>query len=64
MEHNVFEQDGKTYLRIGDKAIPFDGYDENGKPVIKPVITTVEHPDGRKDVTVHVPCLTIQPKQN
>lgn len=64
MEQNIFEHEGKTYLRIGDKAVPFDRYDENGKPVIVPVIETTEHPDGRKDVTVKVPFLTIQPIQN
>lgn len=64
MEQNVFEQDGQTYLRIGDKAIPFNGYDVNGKPVIKPVVETIIRPDGQRDVTVKVPFLTIQPTQN
>ena len=57
---NVFEHEGKTYLRMGDKAIPFEGYDQDGKPIIKPVIENIEHPDGRKDVIVHIPCLIIQ----
>lgn len=57
----LIEQDGQTYLRVGDKAIPVE-LDENGVPrPIKPQIERTEHEDGRVDVTVKVPCLTIVP---
>lgn len=56
---DIFTHEGRQYVRFGDKAIPFESFDENGKPIIKPVIENIEHPDGRKDVIVHVPFLTI-----
>lgn len=60
MEHNIFEQDGKTYLRIGDKAIPLDGYDENGKPIIKAESEDFINEHGIPSKRAKVNCLTIQ----
>ena len=31
----IKEKDGKKYLIIGNKAIPFNSLDKNGKPIIK-----------------------------
>jgi hypothetical protein len=59
---NTFEKNGKKYMRIGDKAIPFDDYDKEGRPIIKPKVETKEYPDGRKDATVKIPALTIKGK--
>jgi len=50
---------GKKYMRVGDKLVEIDRFDGNGKPIIKATSTEVKHPDGRVDVTVHVPCLQI-----
>jgi len=59
---SIFEQDGQKYLRIGNKAIPFESFGPDGKPVIKAIPHVTEHPDGRRDVRVEVPCLIIQPQ--
>jgi len=59
---DVFEKDGQKYLRIGDKAVPFDDYDAAGKPIIKPKIEVREHPDGRRDTIVKIPALQIRSK--
>ena len=54
----------KEYVRVGDKLVEIDRFDENGKPVVKATSTEVRHPDGRVDVTVHVPCFQIAGKAN
>ena len=60
---SIFEHEGQKYVRIGDKAIPFDSVDADGKPIIIPIIENIVHTNGRKDVIVRVPCLTIQQTQ-
>lgn len=60
MNREIFEQDGQKYLRIGDRAIPFSDFDASGNPIIKPLVENVVHADGRKDVKIIVPFLTIQ----
>lgn len=52
----------KNYLRIGDKLVEIDRFDENGKPVITATSKEVRHDDGRVDVTIIVPCLQIAGK--
>ena len=50
------------FIRIGGKVFEIDRYTEiDGKqvPVIKAVSEVTEHPDGRRDVTVKVPCLSM-----
>jgi len=55
----IFESNGQKYIKIGDKAIPFDDYDESGNPIIKPKIEKITHPDGRTDVKVKITSLRI-----
>lgn len=50
---------GKQYLRMGDKLVEVDHFDENGKPVLKTWSEKKTHSDGRIDCTVHVECLQI-----
>ena len=59
MNGEIVIQDGKKYLIIGNKAIPFDAVDANGKPIIKTNSETIKYPDGRQDVTVFVDCLDV-----
>jgi len=49
----------KKYIRVRDKLVEIDRFDDNGKPVIKATSTEVRHPDGKVDVTVHVSCLQV-----
>lgn len=59
-ESRVVQIKGKPYVVIGDKAVPVDYFDENGKPVTNAMYSTEKnHPDGRRDVTVHVECFQI-----
>jgi len=54
-------------LHFGNKVMPIDRYEEiDGKmiPVIKATSTEKKYPDGRVDVTIHVPVLTIEKKLN
>ena len=61
---NIIEHEGKKYLRIGDKAIPIDDFDAEGKPVIKGVYSEeIPNDNGGIDCTVHVPCLQIAAKK-
>ena len=55
--------EGKKYLRVGDKAVLIDHFDENGEPVITGVWSE-ETPNakGGMDCTVHMPCLQIATK--
>ncbi len=55
----IVEKDGQKYIVIGDKAVPFNKTDENGKPVIKVESEEFTHPDGRKDVKVKMPALKV-----
>ena len=59
MAHRVVEKDGIKYLVVGDKAIPFENVDGNGKPILEVTSETKTYPDGRQDCTVHVPCLQV-----
>lgn len=47
-------------MKIGDKVVDVDY--SSGVPVIKAVPERIEHPDGRVDVIIHVPCLQIAGK--
>lgn len=49
-------------LKIGDKVVEAE-VGPNGVPVIKATSEEIRHPDGRVDVIVHVPCLTIEVKK-
>jgi hypothetical protein len=54
-------------LRIGDKMVEVDRFEEIGGkiiPVIKATATQKYYPDGRIDCTIHVPCLKIEKKLN
>jgi len=57
---NILTIKGKKYLRVGDKAVLIDHFDEDGKPVISGVWSE-EKPNatGGMDCTVHVPCFQI-----
>lgn len=57
---NIMEQNGKKYIIIGDKAMEINSFDEAGKPVIKVESEKIVYPDGRQDVIIRVPCLSIQ----
>ena len=59
MGHKLVEKDGIKYLVIGDKAIPFENVDGNGKPILKVTSEIKKYPDGRQDVTVHLPFLQV-----
>lgn len=61
----IIKHEGKDYVVIGDKAVLVDHFDEHGKPVVAQTYSTEKKgPDGRVDVTVHVPCLQIVGKAN
>lgn len=45
-------------IKIGDKLV-----EANASGKIKATAEEIHHPDGRVDVIVHVPCLTIQAKK-
>lgn len=61
MANEILTIDGKKYLKVRDKAVLIDHFDENGKPVIKVAYSEeVTTPDGKKDCTVHIPCLQIE----
>lgn len=64
MDEKCVKIEGKEYVRIGDKLAEVDRFDKNGKPVIKATSTETRHPDGRVDVTIHVPCFQIASKTN
>ncbi len=55
----IIIKDGQKYMLIGDKAIPFDSFDENGKPIIKVESKETPNDRGGKDVEVRIPCLKI-----
>jgi len=61
---NVFIRNGQKYLRIGERAIPFDDYDDNGVPVIKPKIERTKDENGKEHVRIKIPSLTIKHKTN
>ena len=56
---NIVKVKGKDYLKIKDKLVEIDHFDENGKPVIG--VWSEEKPNatGGMDCTVHVNCLQI-----
>lgn len=57
---NIIEQNGKSYLVVGDKAIPIDHFDENGKPVMTECWSEeTPNANGVQDCTVHLECLQI-----
>jgi len=60
MANEILTHEGKKYLKVGDKAVLIDHFDEEGKPVITGVWSE-ETPNaaGGQDCTVHVPCFQI-----
>lgn len=59
----IVKHEGKDYVRMGDKLIPVDHFDENGKPVIVAVWSEeTPNANGGQDCTVHVPCFQIAGK--
>lgn len=57
----VFEHEGQKYLKVAeDKAMPIDGLRDDGTPIVRPRAEEIVHLDGRKDVKMHVPLLTIK----
>jgi hypothetical protein len=60
VKNEILTIDGKKYLKVGDKAVLIDHFDENGKPVVRAAYSQeLKGPDSRKDCTVHIPCLQI-----
>lgn len=59
----IIKHNGKSYLRVGDKAIPIDHFDADGKPVMTQCWSE-ETPNqvGGQDCTVHLECLQIVAK--
>lgn len=55
----IIKHEGQDYLKVGNKAMLIGSYDKDGKPVIKVETENITYPDGRKDVKVHVHCLSI-----
>lgn len=64
MKVQTIEKDGKLYLVLGKRAIPVDGLDASGKPIVKVDVETTPNENGGQDVTVHVPCLDIVPREH
>ena len=60
----IIEKGKKKYLKIGERAIPFDDYDRKGKPVIRPRVLRTVHPNGRIDIQITIPSLKINYKKN
>lgn len=61
MANEILTVDGKKYLKVGDKAVLIDHFDEDDKPVIKGVYSEkLIGPDGSKSRTVHIPYLQIE----
>ena len=60
---DIITHKGKQYLKVGDKAVPIDHFDKDGKPVILELYSE-ETPNrkGGHDCTIHVPCLQIVSK--
>jgi hypothetical protein len=54
--------DENRYVRVGNRLLEVDHY-ENGVPIIKAIPQEIRHPDGRVDITIHVPCLNIAVKK-
>ena len=56
----------KKYIEINGKFLEVGGFtDINGQqvPTIKATATEKTYPSGRKDVTIHVPCLKLDAKR-
>lgn len=60
----IFEKDGQKYLRIGNKAIPFNDVDKHGKPIIKPEIIKTKTKDGKENIIIKLPALKVRIKNN
>lgn len=56
---SILKVNGKDYVKMGDKLVEVDHYDEKGKPVFRTWSEEKIHSDGRIDCTVHVECLQI-----
>lgn len=61
---NIIEHEGKKYVRIGDKVILIDHFDDNGDPVIGCWSEEKPNAQGGMDCTVHVGCFQIAAVEN
>lgn len=52
----------KNYVKMGDKLVEVDHFDENGKPVLVCWSEQTPNANGGVDCTVYVPCLQIAAK--
>lgn len=60
MANEILTIEGKKYLKVGDKAVLIDHFDENGKPVIKAAYSEeLTNPDGSKNCIIHMPCFQL-----
>lgn len=55
----IVEKDGKKYLIIGDKAIPYELTDKDGKPIIKVRSEETKNEKGGTDIKVFIPSLKV-----
>ena len=60
----IIEKEGKKYVKIGNRAVEFEDYDENGIPIIKPKIEKTKHKNGKVDIKITIPSLRINQKTN
>ena len=60
---NIVKIEGKSYVRVGDKLVEIDYFDEQGKPVLKCWSEEKPNANGGMDCTVHVSCFQIAAKQ-
>lgn len=60
----VFTKNKQKYVKIGSQAVPFDDYDENGLPLIKPKVTKTKDKNGKEHVKLTIPSLKIKYKKN
>jgi len=63
-KENVFVKNGQKYLKLGDKAIPFDSYGKNGLPLIKPKVIRDKDENGKPRLRIQIPTLKIKTKSN
>ena len=63
MKYTILEKNGKKYIIIGTKAIPFEKFDTNNIPIIKVRSKETINKKGGKDIKVFVPLLKVVGKQ-
>lgn len=55
----IIEQNGKKYLILGDKAIPYEFTDKHGKPMIEVKTEETKNKNGGMDIKVYVQTLKV-----